>query len=152
VKLEDSKPIHVFDSAGEVAFPIHFPLAKTGLRVGELRYLTGHACDDILNEYTSVRPEVMKDYFRTVQPLIDTVAARAVQIGIGQPFQSVNLSFNSLRRSVESMRIPTALASMQNSVGVGKRLGCRARRNFRSGCCLRPRPVRITQGCARVLW
>ena len=35
-----------------------------------------------LNEYTSVRPEVMRDYFRTVQPLIDTVSARAVELGL----------------------------------------------------------------------
>ena len=57
-------------------------MKDAGLPILELRYLTGHACDDILNEYTSVRPEVMKDYFRTVQPLIDTVAARAVQLGL----------------------------------------------------------------------
>lgn len=47
-KIEDAKPIFVFDEATEVAFfkaasvwafPIHFTLAKTGLRVGELVHL-----------------------------------------------------------------------------------------------------------------
>jgi integrase len=47
-KIEDAKPIFVFDAATELtffqaasdwAFPIHFTLAKTGLRVGELTHL-----------------------------------------------------------------------------------------------------------------
>jgi integrase len=48
LKIEDSKPIFVFRSdteldffkaASDWAFPIHFTLAKTGLRVGELTHL-----------------------------------------------------------------------------------------------------------------
>src|SRR5579864_6080524 len=48
LKIEDSKPIFVFDADIELAFfraadswafPIHFTLAKTGLRVGELVHL-----------------------------------------------------------------------------------------------------------------
>lgn len=48
LKIEDSKPIFVFDLDTELAFlqaaevwdfPIHFTLAKTGLRVGELVHL-----------------------------------------------------------------------------------------------------------------
>jgi len=48
LKIEDAKPIFVFDAAIELAFfraasdwafPIHFMLAKTGLRVGELTHL-----------------------------------------------------------------------------------------------------------------
>ncbi len=48
LKIEDAKPIFVFDAATELAFlkaaadwafPIHFTLAKTGLRVGELTHL-----------------------------------------------------------------------------------------------------------------
>ena len=47
-KIEDAKPIFVFNEATELAFfkaasdwafPIHFTLAKTGLRVGELTHL-----------------------------------------------------------------------------------------------------------------
>lgn len=48
LKIEDAKPIFVFDAATELAFfkaapdwafPMHFTLAKTGLRVGELVHL-----------------------------------------------------------------------------------------------------------------
>ena len=48
LKIEDAKPIFVFDADTEAAFlnaadgwafPIHFTLAKTGLRVGELTHL-----------------------------------------------------------------------------------------------------------------
>lgn len=48
LKIEDAKPIFVFDADTELAFfraadawafPIHFSLAKTGLRVGELVHL-----------------------------------------------------------------------------------------------------------------
>jgi integrase len=48
LKVEDAKPIFVFDAQTELAFfkaasawafPIHFTLAKTGLRVGELTHL-----------------------------------------------------------------------------------------------------------------
>ena len=40
-----------------------------------------------------------------------------VVIGNRDFAQSVNLSFSSLRRLAESMRIPTAFASMQNNLG-----------------------------------
>jgi integrase len=55
-KIEDSKPIFVFNEATELAFlkaacdwsfPIHFTLAKTGLRVGELTHLL---VDDVVLE------------------------------------------------------------------------------------------------------
>ena len=48
LKVEDAKPIFIFDDATELAFfqaadnwsfPVHFTLAKTGLRSGELRHL-----------------------------------------------------------------------------------------------------------------
>jgi integrase len=48
LKVEDAKPVFVFDAATELAFlrrcsgwafPVHFTLAKTGLRVGELTHL-----------------------------------------------------------------------------------------------------------------
>jgi integrase len=48
LKIEDAKPIFVFDALTELAFfkaasawafPIHFTLAKTGLRIGELTHL-----------------------------------------------------------------------------------------------------------------
>jgi integrase len=48
MKIDDAKPIFVFDAATELAFfqaappwafPIHFTLAKTGMRIGELTHL-----------------------------------------------------------------------------------------------------------------
>src|SRR5260370_32362481 len=48
MKIEDAKPIFIFEPATELAFfkvtsdwafPVHFTLAKTGLRVGELFHL-----------------------------------------------------------------------------------------------------------------
>jgi integrase len=48
LQIEDAKPLFAFDAATELAFlkaasdwafPIHFTLAKTGLRVGELTHL-----------------------------------------------------------------------------------------------------------------
>src|SRR5204862_5853536 len=48
LKIEDAKPIFVFTAATELTFlqrssswalPMHFTLAKTGLRVGELSHL-----------------------------------------------------------------------------------------------------------------
>jgi hypothetical protein len=51
--------------------------------------------------------------------------------------QSVNLSFSSLRRLVESMRMPTALASMQYSRSAWDG------RAVRSDFCLFSEPPRI---------
>jgi integrase len=49
----------------------------------ELRYLTGHKCDDILNVYTSVQPvEAMMQYFATIRPLIDAIVARSSELGL----------------------------------------------------------------------
>jgi hypothetical protein len=48
----------------------------------ELRYFTGHACNDILHQYSSVNPDTIKDYFTTIQPLIDAIAARSEQLGL----------------------------------------------------------------------
>jgi integrase len=62
-KLEDSKPIFVFTAETELAFlkvalgwewPIHFTLAKTGLRVGELTHLLIEDLD-LMNGWLHVR-------------------------------------------------------------------------------------------------
>lgn len=54
VKIEDAKPVFVFDEATELAFfktlddwafPVHFMLAKTGLRPGELVHLLAEDLD-----------------------------------------------------------------------------------------------------------
>jgi hypothetical protein len=50
----------------------------------EMRYLTGHAANDILNQYTSLDPVgSMRRYFDTVRPLRDAVRARARALGVG---------------------------------------------------------------------
>jgi hypothetical protein len=58
-------------------------MKDAGLPHLELRYLTGHACRDILNVYTSVKPgEAMRSYFATIRPLIQAVVTRAGVLGI----------------------------------------------------------------------
>ncbi len=58
-------------------------MKDAGLPHLELRYLTGHSCRDILNEYTSLRPaEAMARYFDSIRPLIDAVSARAAALGL----------------------------------------------------------------------
>ncbi len=61
-------------------------LKDAGLPHLELRYLTGHLCRDILNEYTSVRPaEAMSRYFDAVRPLLTGIADRATELGLREP-------------------------------------------------------------------
>ncbi|MGL6075184.1 MAG: hypothetical protein ACRC8S_13570 [Fimbriiglobus sp.] len=53
-------------------------MKEVGLPHLELRYLTGHACQDILNEYTTLRPkEAMAIYFARMRPIIEAVVHRA---------------------------------------------------------------------------
>lgn len=63
LKIDDAKPIFVFDSATELAFlkecdswafPIHFTLAKTGLRIGELIHLLIEDVD-LVNGWLHIR-------------------------------------------------------------------------------------------------
>jgi hypothetical protein len=49
----------------------------------DLRYLTGHAANDIINHYTGLDPiRAMGRYFGTIRPLLDAVAARCAQLGL----------------------------------------------------------------------
>jgi integrase len=66
LKIEDAKPIFVFDAATELAFfkaasdwafAIHFTLAKTGLRIGELAHLLIEEVD-LQNGWLHVRNKV----------------------------------------------------------------------------------------------
>jgi integrase len=42
----------------------------------EMRYLTSHSTNDILNEYTSLDPVgAMRTYFTSIRPLLDTIAS-----------------------------------------------------------------------------
>lgn len=56
---------------------------KAGLSHLEMRYLTGHATTDILNEYVVLDPGAeMQKYFATIRPLLDAIKQRAVKLGI----------------------------------------------------------------------
>jgi integrase len=58
-------------------------MKDAGLPHLELRYLTGHACRDILHEYSAVKPtEAMAHYFASIRPLIQSVMNRAAELGI----------------------------------------------------------------------
>jgi integrase len=49
----------------------------------EMRYLTGHAAADILNEYTSLDPVgAMRSYFDSIRPLLTVIADRARALGL----------------------------------------------------------------------
>jgi site-specific recombinase XerD len=49
----------------------------------ELRYLTGHSTNDILNTYTSLDPTgAMQRYFDTIRPLLSAIADRAAAVGL----------------------------------------------------------------------
>lgn len=54
-----------------------------GLSLLDLRYLTGHVANDILNRYTGFDPVgAMRRYFDTIRPLLDAIAAQAQRLGI----------------------------------------------------------------------
>ncbi len=57
-------------------------LHRAGVRHLELRYLTMHSPNDILNEYTSLDPRgEMEKYFEAVKPLLQTLVRRAAVFG-----------------------------------------------------------------------
>ncbi len=52
-----------------------------GLPHLEMRYLTGHSTNDILNVYTSLDPVgVMGRYFETARPLLDAIKRRSTEL------------------------------------------------------------------------
>lgn len=58
-------------------------MKKAGIHQLELRYLTGHSVNDILNEYTGLDPvgEIQK-YFAHVAPILAAIRERAAQLDI----------------------------------------------------------------------
>lgn len=57
-------------------------LHRAGVPQLELRYLTMHSPNDILNEYTTLDPRgEMEKYFRTVDPLLKVLGQRAAALG-----------------------------------------------------------------------
>lgn len=93
LKIEDVKPIFVFDAAVELAFfqaacvwafPIHFTLAKTGLRVGELVHLLIEDLD-LADGWLHVRNKIglgwrVKTGRERVVPLLPEVVAVLLRV------------------------------------------------------------------------
>ena len=94
-KIEDAKPIFVFTadvelayfkSASDWAFPIHFTLAKTGLRVGELTHLLIEDVDLVsgwlfVRNKTELGWRVKTGNERSLPLLLEVVAVLRVVIG-----------------------------------------------------------------------
>lgn len=58
-------------------------MKQSGMPHLDLRYLTGHATSDIMNDYASVDPAgSMKLYFESVQPLLNALHKRVLELGI----------------------------------------------------------------------
>jgi hypothetical protein len=56
---------------------------RAGLPHLELRYLTGHSTNDILNTYTSLDPVgAMNKYFDSITPLLSAIALRSSGVGV----------------------------------------------------------------------
>ena len=49
----------------------------------EMRYLTSHSTDDILNQYASLDPvRAMSLYFDTIRPLLGAIRERGMALGL----------------------------------------------------------------------
>ena len=58
-------------------------LKNAGIAHLELRYLTGHSTNDILNEYTGVDPQrEMQKHFTACRPLLDAIEKRFGELGL----------------------------------------------------------------------
>lgn len=58
-------------------------MRESGVPHLELRYLTGHAVNDIMNEYVGLNPEPhMARYYESVMPLLNAIRDRAKSLGL----------------------------------------------------------------------
>jgi integrase len=58
-------------------------MERAGISELALRYLTGHAVNDILAEYVAIDPQTeMAKYFQVMEPLLAAICQRAVELGI----------------------------------------------------------------------
>jgi integrase len=79
-------------AAAEVANGATFYTLRSSVTTGmhsanlphlEMRYLTGHTVNDILNDYTPLKVvEAMAQYFGTIRPLLATIEDRARLLGL----------------------------------------------------------------------
>lgn len=64
-------------------------LKNAGINHLELRYLTGHSANDILNEYTGVDPQrEIQKHFRSIRPLLDAIEKRFGDLGLATARES----------------------------------------------------------------
>jgi hypothetical protein len=58
-------------------------MRDAGIADMELHYLTGHAVNDVLVNYSGLKPHAeMAKYFKAIEPLLSAIAARAKDLGI----------------------------------------------------------------------
>jgi hypothetical protein len=58
-------------------------MERSGIDLLNLRYLTSHSTNDIMNEYVSLNPcAAMAKYFATIAPLLGALAERSRYLGI----------------------------------------------------------------------
>jgi len=59
---------------------------RAGVRLLELRYLTGHSVKDIMNEYVALDPrKEMQKYFDYAEPLLKAIETRGQELGCTMP-------------------------------------------------------------------
>jgi hypothetical protein len=62
-----------------VTTALHF----ADLSLLDVRYLTGHITDDIINTYAGLDPvRAMRPYFDAIRPLLDAIAAHTKRLGL----------------------------------------------------------------------
>ena len=67
-------------------------LDRSGVSHLVQRYVTGHSCTDIMNEYVCLDPaQELAKYFATVQPLLDALHHRAIALGLKLPGHESNV-------------------------------------------------------------
>jgi len=60
-------------------------MKRSGMNLLDLRYLTGHSTNDIMNTYTTVDPDkAMAGYFESIRPLLNAIDARTKLLGVGE--------------------------------------------------------------------
>ena len=67
----------------DVRHAVTSDMHRAGVPMLELRYLTLHSVDDILNTYTGLDPNrEMQKYYQFISPLLDAIQSRAVELGL----------------------------------------------------------------------
>ncbi|WP_145363063.1 phage integrase SAM-like domain-containing protein [Stratiformator vulcanicus] len=78
-------------SIGQFRHAITHDMKQSGMGILELRYLTSHSTDDILNEYTSIDiVGAMEKYFDIVDPILVAIRSRGRELGLTEPQQPNN--------------------------------------------------------------